>query len=141
MSVSKTFPRDLTMTTSLRCDSNLEPKSGKQPMLYLALELSWTSWKFACAKEVGAPPRQRTLPARDVSRLLQEIADAKRRLGLPADCPVLTCYEAGRDGFWLHRVLTAQGIRNLIVDSASIEVNRRARRAKSDGLDAAKLLS
>lgn len=129
------------MTTSLRCDSNREPQTGKQPMLFLALELSWTSWKFACGKEVGAPPRQRTLPARDVARLLSEIAEAKRRLGLPADCPVLTCYEAGRDGFWLHRALTAQGIRNLIVDSASIEVNRRARRAKSDGLDAAKLLS
>lgn len=73
------------MTTSLRSDSNLEPQTGKQPMLYLALELSWTSWKFACAKEVGAPPRQRTLPARDLARLLQEITDAKRRLGLLCD--------------------------------------------------------
>src|SRR5437660_8143882 len=50
------------------------------------------------------------------------------------------CYEAGRDGFWLHRYLTSSGIANVVVDSSSIEVNRRLRRAKSDALDARKLL-
>jgi transposase len=50
-------------------------------------------------------------------------------------------YEAGWDGFWLHRHLTASGIENLVVDSASIEVNRRAKRAKTDRLDVRKLLS
>lgn len=54
---------------------------------------------------------------------------------------MVSCYEAGRDGFWIHRWLETQGVQNVIVDSSSIEVNRRARRAKSDGLDAAKLLS
>jgi len=54
---------------------------------------------------------------------------------------VLSCYEAGRDGFWLHRALTAQGVTNLVVDSSSIEVNRRRRRAKSDRLDVRKLLT
>ena len=71
----------------------------------------------------------------------QEIAKAKRRFGLPDDAAVYCCHEAGRDGFWLHRWLTAQGLHNVVVDSASIEVNRRQRRAKSDRLDAAKLLS
>ena len=52
-----------------------------------------------------------------------------------------SCYEAGRDGFWLHRWLVAQGIDNIVVDSSSIEVNRRARRAKTDRLDGDKLLS
>jgi transposase len=52
---------------------------------------------------------------------------------------VKSCYEAGRDGFWLARWLAHQGIENIIVDSSSIEVNRRARRAKSDRLDAGKL--
>ena len=54
---------------------------------------------------------------------------------------MVSCYEAGREGFWLHRFLQAQGITNQVVDSSSIEVNRRKRRAKSDGLDVRKLLS
>nr|WP_255217863.1 IS110 family transposase [Paraburkholderia mimosarum] len=69
------------------------------------------------------------------------MANAKARCHLSADAPVYSCYEAGRDGFWLHRWLTEQGIVNLVVDSASIEVNRRARRAKTDRLDSDKLLS
>ena len=63
------------------------------------------------------------------------------RFGLPETAPVVSCYEAGREGFWLHRFLQAQGITNHVVDSSSIEVNRRKRRAKSDGLDVRKLLS
>jgi transposase len=74
-------------------------------------------------------------------RLLQEVAQAKKRFGLPDTTPVVSCYEAGRDGFWLHRFLQAQGITKYVVDSSSIEVNRRKRRAKSDGLDVRKLLS
>jgi transposase len=81
------------------------------------------------------------MAARDLAKLSEEIAAAKRRLRLPADCRVVSCYEAGRDGFWLHRWLLARGIQNVVVDSSSIEVNRRQRRAKSDSLDAAKLLS
>jgi transposase len=54
---------------------------------------------------------------------------------------VVSCYEAGREGFWLHRFLLAYGITNHVVDSSAIEVSRRQRRAKSDGLDVRKLLS
>src|SRR2546427_4396586 len=54
--------------------------------------------------------------------------------------PVRSCYEAGRDRFWIHRALVQRGIQNRVVDSASIEVNRRARRAKTDRLDALKLV-
>jgi transposase len=71
--------------------------------------------------------------------VLQEVAQAKKRFGLPEVAPVVSCYEAGRDGFWLHRFLQTQGITNHVVDSSSIEVNRRKRRAKSDGLDVRKL--
>jgi transposase len=73
--------------------------------------------------------------------LMLEIHHARRRFGLPDDRPVISCYEAGRDGFWLHRYLEHQGIENLVVGAASIEVNRRQRRAKSDNLDATKLVS
>lgn len=58
---------------------------------------------------------------------------------MPETTVVKSCYEAGRDGFWLHRYLVSQGVENLVVDSASIEVNRRARRAKTDRLDVGKL--
>ena len=54
---------------------------------------------------------------------------AKARFGLPEDARVVCCYEAGRDGFWIHRFLLSQGIDNVVVDSSSIEVNRRKRRA------------
>jgi len=64
----------------------------------------------------------------------------KERLGLGASCRVVSCYEAGRDGFWLHRFLEAHEIENLVVDSSSIEVSRRSRRAKTDRLDGESLL-
>lgn len=110
------------------------------PVLYLALELSWNSWKLAFTVGLGQKARLRTIPARNTDLLLAEIHKAKARFGLPDDTPVLACYEAGRDGFWLHRFLVHEGIDNRVVDSASIEVNRRMRRAKSDGLDATKLV-
>jgi transposase len=55
--------------------------------------------------------------------------------------PVRSCYEVGRDGFWLHRYLTSKGVENAVVDSSNIEVKRHQRRAKSDGLEVRKLLS
>jgi transposase len=90
---------------------------------------------------VAQPPRVRTIPAREVVRLQQEIAWAKQRFSLPTDAHVVSCYEAGRDGFWRHCYLVAQGIMNHVIDSASIEVNRRQRRAKTDRLDVHKLLT
>jgi transposase len=109
--------------------------------LYIALELGWDKWLLACATQAAQKPRYRSLPARNLDQLRAEIAKAKQRFGLPADAPVCTCYEAGRDGFWLHRALTALGINNVVVDSGAIEVNRRHKRAKTDPLDAAKLLN
>jgi transposase len=107
-------------------------------MLYMALELSASKWKVALADGQRAAS-QHTLSAGDGAGLLLLIEKAKKRCGLKGAVKVMSCYEAGRDGFWLHRWLLEQGIGNVVVDSSSIEVNRRARRAKSDGLDAAKL--
>ena len=109
------------------------------PTLYLAMELSNREWKLAFGD--GRQERQVTIPARDQARLRQAIAQAKTKLGLPAAAPIYSCYEAGRDGFWIHRLLEKIGVVNLVVDSASIEVNRRQRRAKTDRLDAQKLLT
>jgi transposase len=107
-------------------------------MLYMALELSASKWRIALADGKRAAS-QHTVGAGDVGALLRVIDKAKQRCALSGAVRVVSCYEAGRDGFWLHRWLLEQGIDNVVVDSSSIEVNRRARRAKSDGLDAAKL--
>jgi transposase len=109
-------------------------------VLYMSLELGWRTWKVAFTVGLGQKPRLRTIPARSLLLLLDEIALAKKRFGLPPDTPVRCCYEAGRDGFWIDRFLQAKGIQNVVVDSASIEVNRRKRRVKSDRLDAEKLV-
>jgi len=109
--------------------------------LLVAFELGWSTWRLAFASAAGQKPWQVTIPARDVAALSQAIGKARRRYGLPVTAGVVSCYEAGRDGFWLHRLLTQMEIRNFVIDSSSIEVNRRARRIKTDRLDAAKLLS
>jgi transposase len=81
------------------------------------------------------------MPARVLKSLDTEIPRAKAHFGLSASAPVRSCYEAGRDGFWLHRYLGSRGVTTSIVDSSSIEVNRRRRRTKTDRLDACKLVT
>jgi transposase len=114
---------------------------GAPEVLYLALELSWNEWKLAFSTGPLDQPRLKSVGGRDTQAVLREIAKAKKRFGLADDAPVHSCYEAGRDGFWLHRFLQSQGIDNVVVDSASIEVKRRRRQRKTDRLDAAKLVS
>ena len=109
--------------------------------LFMSFELSEKTWKLGFSTGPGQKPRERNVTARHQERVLDEIAQAKRRFGLPETAPVVSCYEAGREGFWLHRFLEAHGITNHVVDSSAIEVSRRQRRAKSDGLDVRKLLS
>lgn len=108
--------------------------------LYMAFELGEKNWKLSLGDGVRSPSRY-TVAAGDTAALLECIAKAKARCALAPEARVGGCYEAGRDGFWLHRWLIVQGIDNIVVDSSSIEVNRRARRAKTDRLDADKLLS
>jgi transposase len=103
------------------------------------LELSKATWKLGFTTSRTQRARIRDVPARQRDRFLAEVAAAKKRFGLPPETPVRSCYEAGRDGFWIHRFLEANGIENVIVEPASIEVNRRSRRAKTDRLDAQKL--
>jgi transposase len=109
------------------------------PTLSLAFELGPDPWQLGCTSGVAQPPRERTIPAGDITRGQQEIAQAKQRCGLPEDARVVSCYEAGRDGFWLPRCLGAHGVDNHVIDSARIEVKRRPRRAKTDRLDVRKL--
>ena len=116
-------------------------ESTVRPALLVAFELGQRTWHLGFSTGLGQRPRVRPMRAGSVGLVAAEIARAKARLGLPAEAPVISCYEAGRDGFWLHRYLIAQGITNYVVDSSSIEVDRRARRAKTDRLDLGGLLS
>ena len=90
--------------------SRIEQDTLAQPTLSLAFELGQDTWKLGFTIGVAQQPRERTIPAGDIVRVQQEIAPAKQRFGLPADARVVSCYEAGRDGFWLHRCLVAHGV-------------------------------
>lgn len=114
--------------------------SASERTLLVALELGGTRWKLT-ASHGGTKITETTVAAGDVEGLWRAILAAKGRQGVPPEARVVSCYEAGRDGFWLHRELERRGGRNLVVDSSSIEVNRRARRAKTDRLDGRKLLT
>ena len=89
--------------------------------LYMAFELSEKDWKLALGDGVRSPSRY-TLAAGDTAALLECIAKAKARCGLAPEARVHSCYEAGRDGFWLHRWLIAQGIDNIVVTRFGLHI-------------------
>jgi transposase len=120
-------------------DTTTRPEFAGSALL-MALEIGASEWKVATTVGLGQAPRIRTIAAGDFEALAQEILHAKRRFGLAPGVQMVSCYEAGRCGFWPHRALERIGIRNFVVDSSSIEVNRRQRRAKTDRLDAMKLV-
>lgn len=122
-------------------EETTQPQYSTFTTLYLAFELSDKKWRLGFTVGLGQKPRERVIAAGDLAALEEEIGLAKRRFHLPSQVRVMSCYEAGRDGFWIHRYLVTQGIENLVVDAASIEVPRRARRAKTDRLDVGKLLT
>lgn len=112
--------------------------SANDTTLYMALELSNKKWKLGFSN--GEKNRLTTIAAGDWIDLHKQLDLAKQKLRLAEDCRIVSCYEAGRDGFWIHRGLEAEGIDNHVVDSSSIEVNRRKRRAKTDKVDVKALL-
>jgi transposase len=109
--------------------------------LLMAFELGQRWWKLGFTTGVGQRPRTRRVAAGAMAVVLTEIVRAQARFRVSVDAPVISCYEAGRDGFWLHRYLLTHGVTNYVVDSSSIEVNRRARRNKTDQLDLSGLLT
>jgi len=108
--------------------------------LYMAQELSHKKWKLCFSDGRARQPRVVTIDARDLQGMKEQIEKARKRFGMEAGVKVRSCYEAGRDGFWLHRFLTGKGIENVVVDASSIEVNRRSKHAKTDRMDAEKLV-
>ena len=115
--------------------------SVREPMLFVAFELGKKEWKLAMTSGFGVEPWVKSVPGRELRAVTRALEQGRERFGLPPATRVISCYEAGRDGFWVHRALVELGVSNRVVDSASIEVNRRARRTKTDRLDALKLVT
>src|SRR6266404_4264847 len=108
----------------------------------LAIELSKKSWIVAVNTPLSDKISRYTLEACDWKGLLDLCERIRTRVAREMKKPVeiISCYEAGYDGFWLHRLLEAHGIRNYVIDPASLQVDRRARRAKTDRVDVERLL-
>ena len=115
-----------------------QTKIASSDELYMSFELGDKKWKVT-AGDGRVGPSQYGVDAGDKEAVLNCLRKANERCKLGPQAKVHSCYEAGRDGWWLHRWLIEQGIDNIVVDAASIEVNRRARRAKTDRLDGLKL--
>ena len=124
--------QDMTQVT---LKTNLNTNEG---ILHMAFDLSHKSWKLAFSD--GKHYRYCHVEGKNLPALSEAISKAKQKFGLPEGCQVVSCFEAGRDGFWLHHHLESIGVHNLVVDSASIEVNRRKQQVKTDKIDAKKLL-
>ena len=123
----------------MRNQAALNRQNTVNEHLYLALELSNKTWKLAFSDGSNGRARIRSVGAADLQALGTEIGEAKKHFGLANSVATVSCYEAGRDGFWIHRALVKKGIENVIVDSSSIDVQRR-KRAKTDRLDAESLV-
>src|SRR3954470_2902746 len=120
----------------------LQTAAHDGPVLFLALELSKSAWLLAAHLPGADKPKLRRIEAGDTAALLATITALRARVAGKSGTAVdlACCFEAGRDGFWLHRLLTAHGVANYVLAPTSILVNRRARRAKTDRLDAQGML-
>src|SRR5262245_40520101 len=113
-------------TSKMHCDDSAAA------VLLVAMEMGLKSWRLALAPPGAQRHRQVVIEAGHYLQWQQAVAQARAHYGLPAHCAVICCYEAGREGFHPYRVLSAAGVTGWVVDSSSIEVNRRQRRAKND---------
>ena len=103
-----------------------------------AIELSKSAWVIAVRLPTIDKVSVFRIAGGDIEQLCALLDRARDRIGRPVE--ICTCYEAGYDGFWIHRALAARGIENLVLDSASIQVSRRGRRVKTDRTDAESLI-
>jgi transposase len=110
----------------------------QEAVLYMAMELSNSSWTLGFGN--GQRTRRKSIGARDRVRLIEEVQLAKQKLGLEPDTAVVVCFEAGRDGHWIYRWLSAEGFKVLEIDSSSIETARGRKHVKTDRIDVEKLL-
>jgi transposase len=125
----------------IKLDRTDTPAAAEHGTIYLAFELSKANWKLGVMLPGSQKLSRYTVMGGDLVALASRLADMRKKAassGRPVR--ILSCYEAGLDGHWLHRWLTQQGVINHEIDPSSIEVNRRARRAKTDRIDLEKLM-
>jgi transposase len=117
------------------------PASVDYATVYVAFELSKAKWMLGVILPGAKKLSRYTITGGDVAALATRLAEWRRKAALGGK-PVrmLSCYEAGFDGQWLHRWLTDQGVINHEIDPSSIEVSRRARRAKTDRIDLERMM-
>src|ERR1700745_2526013 len=127
-----------------RVVNNLSPAAAHDGAVVclLEIELSKKSWVVAVNTPLSDKISLYKLKPCDWKELLQLIERIRKRVSeeLKKPVEVISCYEAGYDGFWLDRLLEAKGVRNHVIDPASLQIAPRARRAKTDGIDVGKLL-
>jgi len=118
------------------------PATSDGATIYAAIELSSSNWLLAIQSPDRRKVSRHQVPAGDSAKLIAHLDQARARVQGDTDAPVavMTCYEAGRDGFWLHRVLQMHGIDNQIVDPASLLTDQKKKSAKTDRIDVHKIL-
>ena len=126
------------MTTALHQQVIYINQATKQDVFFMAMELSNSKWKLGFSN--GNKKRVKTVDAGDIKAVLEEIELARVKFGLSENAELHSCYEAGRDGFWIHRWLLHNKVNNHVIDSASIEVSRKSRKAKTDTIDVVKMI-
>jgi len=126
----------------IKLDRTDAPAAAEHATVYLAFELSKAKWKLGVLLPGSQKLSRYTIRGGDLAALAARLADMRKKAaaGSSRSVRILSCYEAGLDGHWLHRWLTQQGAINHEIDPSSIEVNRRARRAKTDRIDLEKLM-
>ena len=109
---------------------------------FIAIELSKSGWVVGFQTPLSDKTSRYQVKAGDANGLLELIERVRTRVARQLSRPIemMSCYEAGYDGFWLHRVLEAHGIHNHILDPGSLQVNRRARQPKTDRIDADRMV-
>jgi len=125
----------------LDLDHSDTPAATDYATVHLVFELSMAKWKLGVMLPGSEKMSRFTITGGDLTALAARLATMRAKAGCCGQpVRVLSCYEAGLDGHWLHRWLTEQGVISHVVDPSSIEVSRRARRAKTDRIDLAKLM-
>lgn len=110
--------------------------------MFVAFELSKAKWKVGIILPRSRKMSCYTIAGGDTRELAKLLTSRREKAAARCGAPVrvISCFEAGYDGFWLDRWLAGQDVFNHVLDPASIEVNRRARRAKTDRIDLEKLM-